>query len=363
MRTTALLLLTLMLTACAETDTLKVGGLFALTGGGAQFGQDELRGATLAIEEINAAGGIEGMQLELVTEDTQTDFAGTLTAYRKLADADGVSYIIGPTWGPFAEPLIPLLDTDGIVMICPTAGEENEAYKHPSFFKTWGADRLEIPVLIAHMEENGIRRIATITTAGSFEESMKQNFLREITSSGVEVVLELQTDADEKDFRSLLQQAQVADVDGIYIVFGGGFDQAGLFFRQMYEQDITLPVYAWSGFENYRLLENYAPYLENAYYPIPIMTERDAAFNERFKERFGSEPLTPAAATSYDAAKMLALALEQGNDPGSVRQALLEIRNYSGASPITHFNEWGWAQTTREYKVRTVREGKFMDAQ
>lgn len=361
------LTLALILISCvpAQDEAIRIGGLFALTGRGSQFGEDELRGATLATEDINAARGVNGKRLVLVTEDTQTDFTATITAYRKLVDVNGITHIVGPTWGPFSEVIIPLLEEDGTIAISPSTGEEIDAYKSPQFFKTWGADRLEIPVLIEHMERQGITKVSAIVSTGAFEESMLQGFLMEAGNASIEIVGIHKTSPGEKDFRSMLERVRSEDVEAIYLVLAG-FDNTGLLFKQLYEIGLDMPVYAWSGFENHGMLEKYGQYLENARYPVPVITDQDKRFNQKFEDRFASPPLTPAAATSYDAVMLLAQALGSVDDPNdtqAVKDALHEISGYSGASPITRFDENGWAVTGREYKVRTVRDSKFVDMQ
>lgn len=359
MRVTPAVLLLILLVGCAQQDALEIGGLFALTGAGSQFGEDELRGAQMAIEEINSKGGIDGSQMVLISEDTRTDFVSTLSAYNKLVEVDGVSYIIGPTWGPFASVIVPGLQEDGVIAISPSTGEESELYKDPNFFKTWGSDRLEIPVLIEDMKENGAQKVVIVTSTGSFEESMKHNFIEE--ASDLEIAGEHEVSPDENDFRSLLKKIEREDPDAIYIVLAG-FDNVGQFFKQAYELNIDVSAYAWSGFENHEMLEKYHPYLENVYYPIPVMTQKDGEFSARFEERFGNAPLTPAAATSYDAVMMLAIAMDGSSSVQETRLALHEIQGYDGASSIMGFDEFGWATSEREYKVMTVRDGEFVEA-
>ncbi|MDO8564664.1 MAG: ABC transporter substrate-binding protein, partial [bacterium] len=82
-----------------DGETIKIGGAFGLSGICAEFGEGELRAVTLAIEEVNAAGGVNGKLLELITEDTQCENKTTVNAFQKLINVNRVSAIIGPTWG------------------------------------------------------------------------------------------------------------------------------------------------------------------------------------------------------------------------------------------------------------------------
>src|SRR3989338_3856413 len=104
----------------SNQEGIEIGGLFHLTGAGAFWGEGEYNGATLAIEEINEAGGINGKSLKIIIEDGKTDFPETVNALKKLAQIDGVKIIIGPTW--FGQVASPLAEELKVLVISPSAG-------------------------------------------------------------------------------------------------------------------------------------------------------------------------------------------------------------------------------------------------
>jgi ABC-type branched-subunit amino acid transport system substrate-binding protein len=214
--------------------------------------------------------------------------------------------------------------------------------------------------ILSDMAKNGVLRLAIVKSEGSFETSMVDGLKSYLPGKPIEIVAEHQVSPQEKDFRTVLTKLRAEDVDGIYLIMGGGLDKAGEFFQQAHSAKLNVPIYAWSGFENHKMIADYGPYLENSIYPLPTMQDRDLAFNAKFKARFGSEPLTPTAASSYDAMHMLAIALKNGDDPAIVKKSLLAIENYDGASPLTRFNEFGWAVVDREFDLKTVRNGTFV---
>lgn len=354
------LLLTIILTGCTATteDTIKIGGLHHLSGAGVQFGTDEMRGAQLAIEEINAAGGVNGKTLEYIVEDTQTDPAAALSGYRKLVDVDGVNYLVGPPWGPFALLIIPHLQADGVIEIAPTVGEEYDEYKDPHFFRVWPADKYETVPLIEHMERSGVQRIAVITSAESFGASMRAGFLEMLNGSSVEVAHDVTVNVGESDYRSTL--LKVRDADALYVVTAG-YAEVATIARQAKELGFTGPVYTFSGIdqnEEYRSLcsSGCAPVV------IPITAESGAmrTFNEKFRERYGEYPSTPAAATSYDGTRMLAIALENGKDAESVMEGLHAIRDFGGVSGMQRFDGYGWPVVDRSYELHTLEDGEYV---
>ena len=156
-----------ILGGCAqhETNPIKIGGAFALTGDAAGWGQDEQRAAQLAVDETNALGGIDGRQIMLVSEDTATDSKGTLNAIRKLIDVDHVPAIIGPTWGDsFASITAPIGEENGVVQITPSGAIEvaEETINYTYFFSTYYPLRSEIETHIQFLKAHNYTRVAMI---------------------------------------------------------------------------------------------------------------------------------------------------------------------------------------------------------
>jgi branched-chain amino acid transport system substrate-binding protein len=358
----------MLLTACAQItgqatqqDTITIGGIFGLTGMSQQFGEDELKGAQLAIEDINANGGIKGKTLELIIEDGQTNVKANLNAYRKLVDSDNVHYIIGPTWTQSAHVIVPHIDQDRVVLISPSVGEvEHALFNNRQFFKTYPPYRDETPTAIAHMQQSGVKKVAIVTSEGTFEQSMKIGFLENLKGSSISVASEQKVSYEDTDFRTAIIKLQQTNADAIYLVLSS-YSGIGEFFKQAREMGVEIPIYTYSGTEQQSLLQNYGDAIEGMLYPLSDISERDKAFNEKFKERYGNYPLTPAAATAYDAATMLAIGLEGGNDAASVADAMHAIKGYEGASPITGFTDNGWPVTDRKYAMKTVRNGEFVE--
>jgi branched-chain amino acid transport system substrate-binding protein len=362
MKTTLYILTILLLTACTHTqDTIPIGGLFGLTGISQSFGEDEMRGAQLAIEEINAAGGVHGKQLALLIEDGQTDVTANVNAYQKLVTANDVHYIIGPTWTEAAHALVPNLQSDDVILISPSAGEvEHELFNNPNFFKTYPPYRDEIPTVLEHMTQHNIHRVAVVRSDGSFENSMYRGFVDYAKQYSITIAADYKVSYSDKSFLAEMTKLKEQQVDAIYLVHGD-YASIGEFFEQARAAGITQPIYTYSGAESRTsLLTNYASAVEGMLYPMSVVSEQDKTFNTRFKARYGTDPLTPVAATAYDAVKMLAIGLENGESIQAVREGMHAITDYRGASPITGFTDSGWPVTDRHYEMKTVQNSEFV---
>ena len=133
----------LLMVACTTTnndETIKIGGILILTGTGSQTGTMELKGADLAIEEINSEGGINGKKLEIIYEDNSDDEPKTaVTALQKLLAQD-IKIILGTTWTPSAKAVSPIACKEGALMISASVGvaDFNEACDY--LFNLWPHD-------------------------------------------------------------------------------------------------------------------------------------------------------------------------------------------------------------------------------
>ncbi len=117
-----------------EEDPLKVGLVYSLTGPAARWGLRGLRGAMMAQDDINAAGGINGRKLALVVEDSQTRPAVSVSAYEKLTTQAGAAAVIGDLWSVTTNPLIPVADRQKTLLMSPTLVDSSAGFRSPYFF-------------------------------------------------------------------------------------------------------------------------------------------------------------------------------------------------------------------------------------
>src|SRR3989344_602220 len=188
-------LLFVLLSACVSQETIKVGGVFHLTGPAAFWGEGEKDAVLLAFEEVNVQGGIEGKTLELVIQDGKTDFAATVNALRFLTGVEEVDVIIGPTW--FSSVAAPIANETRKVIISPSGGTvpTTSAY----FFDLWPTERQEIIPIVHELQEKGLTKVVLVYTLNDWSQSMADVFEKEATSSGISVVARFGTSPEEKD--------------------------------------------------------------------------------------------------------------------------------------------------------------------
>ena len=122
-------LLALLVIACGsgEPDTFRIGVMESLTGAGETYGTVASQSKQMALDEINAAGGINGRMLEFVVEDSTCSAQDAITAYNKLTNVDGIKIILGTSCSGAMLGVAPLAEEDGVVLFSGLATNTNIA--------------------------------------------------------------------------------------------------------------------------------------------------------------------------------------------------------------------------------------------
>ena len=147
-------------------DGIKLGGAFGLSGNCAEWGEGEKMAAQMAVDEINAQGGINGTNINFIVEDTQCENKTTVNAVIKLVHADGVQALIGPTWGDAYQGASAVLNESKVVGVSgDTAMEALEFQNQPIdyIFSTFAPQRKEIGGLQDYALGMGIKKISLVS--------------------------------------------------------------------------------------------------------------------------------------------------------------------------------------------------------
>lgn len=353
--------------AYKEKDTIKIGGISALTGVGVGIGIEESRGALLAVEEINARGGIKGHHLELISEDVSIDKLKIgVSVINKLISIDKVVAIVGPQWDEPAVPILPIADQAKMVMVGADSSpmlEKDRDYKY--FFSTWYDNKVGIRELLRFAQKRGLRNIAIIKpVAAGFWEFTADTFKKEAPNYGVTVIDEIDMGNPlELDFKTPILKVKGKNPDAIFVVTSD-YNQCTFLKQadQLGYKGVTLGTES-SG--DPVSVAQCPTLMEKRFFSTPVQSEAYKAFAKRFKSRFGQyPPRFPSAATAYDAVMTIARGLEASDLRGgdALQKAIAETQNLQGVglSSIS-FNKQGFVNTPENaFEIMTVKEGQFI---
>ncbi len=350
--------------ACApKAETIKIGLLLDLTGDLAAMGTRMLNGARLAVEEINAAGGVVGKQVELVVEDGATDPATGFDRVKKLVAIDGVQVIVGPMITGSSKLAIPYAKTHEVPLITmsATAVELSEVEGTEWFFRTCLRDDAQGRLLAEIVMDKGYTRLATIVMDNTYGIGLEAGLVEGLEAAGYpfEHPVSIHYDIARKDYRTELGRIRDSNPD---VVLAVTYATDGIIvFKQAL--DMGLDEIAWLGCDgNYGsglfVEPKSAEFMEKAIVAgtrtVGLGTVYEQFVSE-YTEKFGEPPETYCD-TTYDAVWAAAKAIEAAGvyDGEAIRAALIELE-FDGASGPLAFNELG-DRTAGAFEVWEVVE-------
>ncbi len=232
--------------ACEDSDVntpYRVGVMESLTGPGESYGVVANQSKQMALDEINAAGGIDGRPLEFVVEDSMCSAQGAVSAYRKLTTVDNVKIILGTSCSGAMLGAAPLAEADGVVLFSGMASNADIANAGDYIFRTQISD-IEVGLLTGDLLwADGVRRLATITEATDYAEGVRHNTVERFEAHGGEVVAAEVFASDVTDFRSQLSKLFAESPDALHLAPQSEFS-AGAIIKQARELGYNGPIYA-----------------------------------------------------------------------------------------------------------------------
>jgi branched-chain amino acid transport system substrate-binding protein len=359
----------LLLAACAtptgratQEEPATIGVLLALTGDGASWGSDELNSVRMAVDEANAHGGINGRQIELLVEDTQTNPRAALTGFQKLAD-EGVQAVIGPTWEESASAIAPVAEERHVAIVSPSVSEGVELEANfPHLFKTFYSDFASSDLMQQYMVEKGHKRVAVVYNMNIWGQFRRDVFVDHAKQFDMEILGDYGLTDEVADFRTVLLKIKEADVDAIYFAFTAD-ETIQPFLRQARELEMGVPMYTASGTENEKIAQWYDEYPQGVHHVFLADTPEILVFKQKYAQKFGKQPLSSSAPCAYDATNLVIAAMRDGATTGDeIMRWLDDVQDFKGVQTLT-FDERGWPTDAGDaYVVKTVVENKFIEA-
>ena len=353
------LALALSLAACTSgtKDPIKIGYIGPLTGEAASYGVDTLNGTKLAIEEINAKGGIKGRLLELVAEDGRCTGADAASAAQKLVTIDKVVAIIGGQCSGETLAAAPIAEAGKVVMISPVSSSPDVTTAGTFIFRDYPSDALKTKAMAAYLNEEGLEKLAMMSENTDFATAFRNALKVDLGEENIafdEVV-----EPNTKDFRTLVTRLKETEFDVFFPNAQSDAVMAAMM-QQLREQDLTQPAITHDVGDSATLGEIATEAVEGLLVIAVPSTGNDGAFATTYKEKFGDAQATMSfAAHAYDAMNVLAQVITAGADDGTaIRDALYALPNYTGVVGTFHFDANGDVVGI-PYELKTFRNGKI----
>ena len=347
--------------AAPSGEPVKIGFFMSITGRDASFGEAALRGARLAIDDLNAAGGILGRPAQLVVEDNRSLPGESATAVKKLIGRDKVVALVGECASSRTLEAAPVAQGAGVPLVTPASTNPRVTAVGDCIFRVCFADPFQGAVLATYAWKNlGLRRAALLLDATApYSIGLGEVFSRTFTALGGEIVATQKYGGGAKDFRAQLTAIRATRADAIFLP--GYYVEAGLAAQQSRELGLRATLLGGDGFEAPQLLEIGGAALEGTVYSTHYSAESTDPASRRFvaayTARHGSAPVGLAALT-YDSVQLIADAARRAGstERTALKNALAATRDFPGITGRTTLD--ANRDAIKDAAIITVRGGR-----
>lgn len=354
----------LALTACKPGggDTIKVGEFASLTGKEATFGTSSHEGTLLAIEEINAAGGVLGKKLELLTEDNQSKAGEPANIVNKLISRDGVVAVLGEVASSRSLEAAPIAQGAKIPLISPASTNPKVTEVGDYIFRVCFIDPFQGTVMANFATKTlKAQKVAILTDAKSdYSKGLAKYFKEQFTKNGGAIASELSYNGGDKDFKGQLTTIKGSAPDAVFIP--GYYNDVALIAIQAKEAALSVPLFGGDGWESENLLEVGKDAVEGHYFSTHCSPEdtspKMVAFVAAYQKKYRKSP-DAMAALGYDSAYVLSEAITRaGSTEGAkLRDAIAATKDFVGVTG--KFSLDAKRDAVKSAAILQIKGGKF----
>ena len=344
-------------------DTIAIGEFASLTGKEAAFGQSSHKGTLLAIEELNAGGGLLGKKINFIYEDNRTTPGESATIVKKLITRDNVVAVLGEVASGRSLEAAPICQANKIPMISPSSTNPKVTETGDYIFRVCFTDPFQ-GKLLAEFAKRSLKakNVAIFSDVSApYSMGLAQYFKGPFAANGGTIASEQKYTGGDKDFKAQLTAIKAANTDAIFVP--GYYTEAGLIVSQARQLGITIPIFGGDGWEAPELIQIAGAALEGTYYSTHFSAENQDAkiqsFVKNFRAKYNGETPDSMAALGYDAAMVLADAIRRaGTTEGpKLRAAIAATKDHEGVTGRTTLDSL--RNAPKAAVIITVKDGKY----
>jgi branched-chain amino acid transport system substrate-binding protein len=344
----------LFIFGCAENaEEYKIGFVGPLTGDVATLAESAIDSMTLAAEEINANGGVNGKQIKIILEDGQCNGQKAVTAAQKLINIDKVDLIV-PFCSPETLSIAPVAEATNTIVISTTSTNPDVKFAGDYIFRIVPSDSGQGKEGAKLMEKAGLKNIAILYANNDWGHGMRKVFRENFNG---EVVAEDVFEMDTTDLKTQLSKIKEKNPDGLFMLAYA--KQATIILKQMQELNINIPVYAADATKDDAVLKIASEIGLDIYVTAPGVPESNALqeYDAKLKQRFG-RGYSAYGPEGYDVVYIAKQMFEAAETSEEMKEYLYNMPDFSGVSGKFKFDSFG--EVEKPYDLFTIKEGEFV---
>lgn len=316
-----------MVAGCGKSDTIKIGTIQSISGPVSTYGIQTRNAIKMAVDEINAQGGVLGKQIELIVEDDEASPDKTTNAFKKLVAKDKVVAVIGALISKCTLAITQEAQAKKVVLLTPTSTNDTVTDAGDYIFMSCYNDSFQGQVAAQFARETMKAKNAAILydITNDYSKGLTENFIAKFETLGGKVVVSESYSAGEKDFNAQLTKIKAAKPDILFIP--DYYNTVSLIAKQVRSQGINITMLGADGWDE--ITNNAGDEVLGSFYCNHYSPESDdpdvQTFVQKYTEKFKMTP-NALAALGYDATYILLNAIERAGstDPEMIKAALME---------------------------------------
>lgn len=331
----------------ANSDTIKIGLNYELSGQVASYGTSLADGIELAFEEINNGGGVLDKKLEAVKMDNKSETQESANIATKLATKENVVLILGAATSGNTKAAVPVATKYKVPMVSASATADDVTVDKNGnvrdyIFKTCFSDSFQGVIMAKFAGEDlGAKKAAMLVdTTSDYSKGLADSFKSSYTG---EIVAEEAYKSKDTDFKAVLTNIKSKNPDVLFLP--GYYEEVGLIVKQARELGLDVPVLGGDGYDSPKLLELAGKDALNKVYYTNHYSSQDTAenvtkFREAFKKKYNKEP-DAFNALGYDLGYLAADAIKRAGkaDTEAIKEALAATKDFKGVTGTLSMDE------------------------
>lgn len=353
-----------------DGGTIVLGGIGPLTGGAASYGSGVMKGAQLAVDEINAAGGVNGLKFKLAFQDDEHDPEKAVLAYNNLMD-NGMQILIGTVTSKPCVAVVAEADIDNIFMITPSASSV-ESIAAPNAFRICFSNPNQGIGAAQYIKENNIaEKVAVIYDSSDvYSAGIYEKFATKAQEIGLEIVTaQAFTSSSATDFSVQIQKIKDSGADLLFLPIY--YEEAALILEQAHTAGLDVKYFGCDGLDSLiSQLGDKANLAEGVMLLTPFAAdatdEKTVQFTRAYKRANNGEIPNQFAADAYDAVYTIAAAMEKANisdasiSVSDLCDALVAVMTEIEVDGVTGKMTWNAeGEPTKDPKAMVIKDGAY----
>ena len=323
----------------ADGAVVKIGFIGPLTGDYANYGTLCRQAVEMAIDEINAKGGVNGSSIKLFAEDSEGDSQKALAAMEKLSSSDKVCAIIGPVLTGETFSVAERAQAEGIVIITPSASHKDITNVGDYIFRTTPSDGLQGEVAGKYWSQVlGYTKLAVLYAKNDYSQGLYESMSEAFTQDGGQIVAAETFMVGDKDFKTQLTKLKNTDAQAIYLPDYTA--EMAQILEQAAQLGIDKPFLSGDGFLSEEIYSLAGQYTDGVVYTASARVEesnKNKEFKDAYTARWGIGP-DSFATNAYDATYILVSVIEKvGTDRKAIKTGMEQVKDFEGVNGIINF--------------------------